>query len=103
MTNMNTIGTCSICAGPVQVPAVWMAVIPPTPQCAQCGAVPANNYGPVIDMQPSQSFPPQTESWIPPETFTGIHSAGSASNVIPLGEMPLLRSCNATATEVSDV
>lgn len=47
-----TIGTCSICGGPVRVPSAWWSVIPPTPRCAQCGATKAS-HGPVIDMQPS--------------------------------------------------
>jgi hypothetical protein len=46
-----TIGTCSLCAGPVQVPSVWMAVIPPTPTCAKCGARAAQRHGPVIPME----------------------------------------------------
>ena len=45
-----TVGTCSLCGGPVQVPGgVWMSVIPPTPTCASCGAV-AAQHGPVIPM-----------------------------------------------------
>lgn len=47
-----TIGTCSICAGPVTVPAVWMGVHPPTPSCGGCGAVPEAHHGPVINMRP---------------------------------------------------
>ncbi len=47
--NLTTIGTCSICGGPVKVPNLWMGVIPPTPTCANCGAIEAEN-GPVIPM-----------------------------------------------------
>jgi hypothetical protein len=47
------IGTCSVCGGPVSVPAVWHGIIPPTPTCERCGAVKADNYGPVIPMIPA--------------------------------------------------
>lgn len=46
------IGTCSLCGGPVTVPQVWHGVIPPTPTCADCGAVKADMHGPVIPMRP---------------------------------------------------
>lgn len=46
------IGTCSICGGAVTVPQVWHGIIPPTPRCSSCGAVPATTYGPVIQMRP---------------------------------------------------
>ena len=49
MYDLTTIGTCSICDGEVQVPNIWMGVIPPQPTCNRCGAVEANN-GPVIPM-----------------------------------------------------
>jgi hypothetical protein len=48
-----TIGTCSICGGPVTVPFVYWSVAPPVPACEQCGATP-RAHGPVIDMQPRQ-------------------------------------------------
>jgi hypothetical protein len=44
------IGTCSICAGTVSVPTVYMSVVPPTPTCERCGAHAAPS-GPVIPMQ----------------------------------------------------
>lgn len=46
----NTIGTCSICGGPVTVPTVWFEVQPPTPTCKSCGAI---AHGPVIQMKPN--------------------------------------------------
>lgn len=46
------IGTCSICKGPVTVPTVWYGLLPPTPTCRSCGAVPAPDHGPVIKMMP---------------------------------------------------
>lgn len=49
---MATVGTCSQCGGPVQVPDAWGGVIPPVPTCAHCGARRANAYGPVIPMAP---------------------------------------------------
>lgn len=57
-----TIGTCSICGGRVTVPSIWLAVIPPTPTCENCGATAAPNNGPVIPMVPHQT-PPMTKVW----------------------------------------
>ncbi len=48
-----TIGTCSLCGGPVSVPSMWMSIIPPVPTCGACGAVEAP-HGPVIQMQPQR-------------------------------------------------
>lgn len=47
----NTIGTCSLCGGPVTVPTVYHSVVPPTPRCEGCGAVPVASHGPVIAMR----------------------------------------------------
>lgn len=44
------LGTCSLCGGPVSVPAVWHGIVPPTLTCERCGAVKANEYGEVIQM-----------------------------------------------------
>lgn len=52
MFDCQTIGTCSLCGGPVQVPTVWMGVVPPVPTCGSCGAT--KGHGPVIDMVPAQ-------------------------------------------------
>lgn len=46
-----TIGTCSLCRGPVTVPTVWAGIIPPTPTCARCGATKKPAYGPVLEME----------------------------------------------------
>lgn len=47
---MDTIvGTCSICGGPVKIPALC---VDPRPSCSRCGAVPAEAYGPVMKMIP---------------------------------------------------
>lgn len=54
MTDGKTIGTCSICGGPVQVPAVFWGVNPPPPTCAKCGAVKKGGHGPTIDMEPKR-------------------------------------------------
>ncbi len=51
---MQTIGTCSLCGGPVQIPQMWGGLVPPDPTCAKCGAV-AARYGPVIPMRSPQS------------------------------------------------
>lgn len=48
----STVGTCSLCGGPVTVPTIWHGVIPPTPTCQQCGAH-AATHGPIIPMQPN--------------------------------------------------
>lgn len=45
------VGTCSLCGGPVQVPQLWGGIIPPTPTCGHCGAIQANQHGPVIPMR----------------------------------------------------
>lgn len=50
----STVGTCSLCRGPVTVPMVWSGIIPPTPTCASCGAVKKSAYGPTIEMEKSK-------------------------------------------------
>lgn len=59
-----TIGTCSICGGPVQVPEAWGSVLTPTPACLQCGAVAAKDYGPVIPMTPGTRTASTTTAWL---------------------------------------
>jgi hypothetical protein len=50
--NDKTVGTCSICGGPVVVPTFYWSTIPPVPTCSQCGATPAHPaHGPIIKMQ----------------------------------------------------
>lgn len=49
---MQTIGTCSKCTGPVQVPEFWGGNDPPVPTCGRCGATAKNPYGPTIQMEP---------------------------------------------------
>lgn len=53
-----TIGTCSSCGGPVQIPAYWGGIMPPTPQCAKCGATPKEPFGRIIPMKPARK-----ETW----------------------------------------
>lgn len=53
MSERTTVGTCSICRGRVSVPTFWMGVIPPTPTCESCGAIPAQPHGEVIPMAPN--------------------------------------------------
>ena len=50
---MAIIGTCSLCGGPVTVPNYLnvISLIPATPACAQCGAVPMDTHSPVIPMR----------------------------------------------------
>lgn len=68
--NTHTCGTCSICSGPVTVPNVWYGVIPPTPTCQRCGAIPVESHGPVIPMQPGPR-------WI---TTTTLYVTSNASD-----------------------
>ena len=49
--NNRTIGTCSICGGPVVVATITWSTVPPSPHCARCHAVPVAAYGPVIPMR----------------------------------------------------
>jgi hypothetical protein len=92
MDTPTTIGTCSLCGGPVQVPSVWMGVVPPTPACASCGAT-AAQHGPVIPMLPAQApvVPGRVPRWggldflDPGGIVIGDVSDGrSASNAEPL-------------------
>ena len=48
---MQTIGSCSKCGGPVQLPMFWGGSIPPKPTCGDCGAVAKQAHGPVIPME----------------------------------------------------
>lgn len=68
-----TIGTCSICGGPVIVPDIWLGIVPPDPECGSCGAVKRESHGPVIDMQPVP--PPTTRILV---SHTGTSTAGGA-------------------------
>lgn len=45
-----TIGSCSLCGGPVRVPIVWASIFPPTAECFDCHALGEGN-GPVIPMK----------------------------------------------------
>lgn len=56
------LGTCSLCGGPVSVPAVWHGIVPPKPRCEQCGAVKADEYGEVIKMRPAPQIVIKTTS-----------------------------------------
>lgn len=47
-----TVGTCSICGGPVQVHSDWCSVNPEIPKCGDCGAT-AAMHGQVIPMKPA--------------------------------------------------
>lgn len=44
----NTIGTCSLCGGPVKMPAYSVNL---TPSCERCGATMKNPHGPVVPME----------------------------------------------------
>lgn len=48
---MQTVGTCSKCSGPVQVPEFWGGTVPPVPTCAHCGATAKDPYGQTIPME----------------------------------------------------
>lgn len=50
-SNYVTIGTCSICGGPVrQFVGPYLSTVPPVPTCGNCGATAAPNYGPTTPM-----------------------------------------------------
>lgn len=68
---MNTIGTCSICGGPVQLPAIWHGVVPPQPTCGGCGAV-AASYGPVVPMRPAPMGDPKTGTTVDVEWMQNL-------------------------------
>lgn len=61
-----TIGTCSLCGGPVRVPLVWMGSYAPKGQCANCRAYESRSHGPVIAMEP-----PAKETHIGANTLAG--------------------------------
>lgn len=50
-----TLGTCSICGGPVTCPLFYWSTVPPVPKCEGCGAT--GGHGPVIQMTPVRSCP----------------------------------------------
>lgn len=53
---MKTIGTCSICGGPVQVPEeITPETTSSVPKCANCGASPESPHGPTLKMKSSGS------------------------------------------------
>jgi len=54
--SQQTIGTCSLCGGPVVAPIAWYSVTPPVATCSRCGAV-AAQHGPVIPMVRPASIP----------------------------------------------
>lgn len=45
------LGECSICGGDVTVPDIFWSVVPPTPTCEKCGAIP-RGFRRVIPMVP---------------------------------------------------
>ena len=56
------VGTCGRCGGPVTIPSVWGGIIPPTPTCGNCGAIPAETHGPVMPMKDGPVFSIKTDS-----------------------------------------
>lgn len=60
--NHTILGTCSICGGPVAVDTVTWSVVPPTPKCLRCGAVPKQSFGEIIPMVPAPKIT-TTGSW----------------------------------------
>lgn len=57
------IGTCSICAGPVDDSMTLCGA----PKCRRCGALKKMSYGPIVDMEPCQ--PPAHPYSVPFEKF----------------------------------
>ena len=66
---MPTIGTCSKCNGPVQVPELWGGTVPPVPTCAHCGATAKDPYGPRIPMQGRTQRPDCEIDWCAARTL----------------------------------
>lgn len=58
-----TVGACSLCGGRVVVPAVWLGVNPPIPECESCRATPRRPHGPVIEME-EPSAPPHIPDFV---------------------------------------
>ena len=54
-----TIGTCSLCGGPVKVPSYFYG--DPIPTCSRCGATKRKPHGAVIDMEPSKGLGKQLD------------------------------------------
>lgn len=50
--NKQTVGTCGNCGGKVSVDTIYWSIVPPRPQCERCGSFAAEDYGPVIQMEP---------------------------------------------------
>ena len=61
---MATIGTCSHCGGPVQVPELWGGRIPPTPTCIRCGAEAKAPYGQVIQTERHETTDEAYNRWL---------------------------------------
>jgi hypothetical protein len=53
ISGTQTLGTCSICGGPVTVPIVFHSIVPPVPRCESCGAHAAPKTWPVVPMVPA--------------------------------------------------
>lgn len=62
MNSVCRIGTCGICGGPVSIPAIWFGVVPPDASCERCGAVPKNQYGPVLPMESRRQTETKTKT-----------------------------------------
>jgi len=54
--SVTRIGTCGICGGAVSIHSVWFGAIPPDVHCERCGAVPKNQYGPVLPMEQARQY-----------------------------------------------
>lgn len=84
----NIHGTCSLCGGAVTTPFAWWGVIPPTPTCSSCGAIPAAPHGPVIPMQPRRVVTTTTGTSVPImrdgfTTETGVDMPGPVISIQP--------------------
>lgn len=74
-----TIGTCSICGGPVTMPDHWGGNRPPIPTCESCGAQAANPFGPTIPMTPKPGrFLPRPD---PAQVGDNPHFTGPGDDV----------------------
>jgi hypothetical protein len=77
-------GTCSCCGGPVTTPTAWFGVVPPTPTCSRCGAVPVAAFGPVLPMRPARRHATIDATALAPFVVTKAELRGSEKSLPPL-------------------
>lgn len=79
----STIGACSLCGGPVQIPRMWFGAEPPRPRCMLCRAE-STSLAPVIEMRPRNRPMPATDACALPEVRYMRGTSGA-----PVVDLPL--------------